>query len=99
MCHAILEDLNSSKFISNYFKHSNAFCCQAWCFLVLAMPSLAVLPLLLYLIVCGDITEEALGALSSSLVIVPIIAVSISFCVFWKRNVINVCANNFSDSF
>ncbi|XP_078341420.1 uncharacterized protein LOC144627679 [Crassostrea virginica] len=87
MCNALLDDLNSSKFITNYKLNSTKFLCRAWCIFLLGLTSLAVLPLLLYLIIEGDISEQALNGWSSSLVIVPIITVSCGYCGFWIRQV------------
>lgn len=85
-----MEDLNSSKFVRRYLMYSNAFFCRAWCFFVFGLPSFAVLPVLLYLAIEGDITEDALGGLTSTLILVPIITVSVLYAIMWYRNLYQV---------
>lgn len=78
--------------------NSNKFHRRAWCIFVWGIVSLAVLPLLLYLMIEGDISEQALAGWSSSLVIVPIITVSCGYCGFWIRQVTLVCTNKMKES-
>lgn len=78
--------MNSSKFARRYFMYSNAFFCRAWAFFVLGLPSFAVLPVLLFLVIERDITEAALGGLTSALTVVPMITVSVIFSVLCLRN-------------
>ena len=86
LCRLLLEDLNSSIFTAIYFMRSGEFAYRAAGFFILGLPSLAVLPLLLYLIIVRMITEEALICLCCTLVGVPVIAVCIAYGVAWYRN-------------
>nr|XP_022297938.1 uncharacterized protein LOC111107184 isoform X2 [Crassostrea virginica] len=86
LCETILKDMNSSKFARRYFMYSNAFFCRAWVFFVLGLPSFAVLPVLLFLVIERDITEAALDGLTSALTVVPMITVSVLFSVLCHRN-------------
>lgn len=82
LCCEIVDELNSSKFTTNYFMYNGGFWARVWCFFVLGAPALSVLPLLVFLVIVGDITEETLAGVCSTLVIVPIVAVSIIVCCF-----------------
>nr|XP_022297960.1 uncharacterized protein LOC111107195 [Crassostrea virginica] len=86
LCRLLLEDLNSSIFTARYFMRSSEFAYRAAGFFILGLPSLAVLPLLLYLIIVRMITEEALIGLCCTLVGVPVITVCIAYGVAWYRN-------------
>lgn len=87
MCSEIVEKLNSSKFTTNYFLYNGTFWCRVWCFLVFGAPALSVLPLLIFLLFVRDITEDILGGVSVTLVTVPIAAVSILVCCYYRKNV------------
>uniref|UniRef100_A0A8W8LP44 TIR domain-containing protein n=1 Tax=Magallana gigas TaxID=29159 RepID=A0A8W8LP44_MAGGI len=80
LCCEIVEKLNLSKFTTNYYKYNGGFWVRVWCFFVLGAPALSVLPLLVFLVIVGDITEETLAGVCSTLAIVPIVAVSIVVC-------------------
>lgn len=80
LCCEIVEELNSSKFTTNYYMYNEGFWVRVWCFFVLGAPALSVLPLLVFLVIVGDIREETLAGVCSTLVIVPIVAVSILVC-------------------
>ncbi|XP_078341424.1 uncharacterized protein LOC111108645 [Crassostrea virginica] len=86
LCRLLLEDLNSSIFTTRYFMHSSEFSYRAAGLFLLGLPSFAVLPLLLYLIIVRTITEETLIGLCCTLVGVPVIAVCIAYGVAWYRN-------------
>lgn len=60
--------------------YNEGFWVRVWCFFVLGAPALSVLPLLVFLVIVGDIKEETLAGVCSTLVIVPIVAVSILVC-------------------
>lgn len=60
--------------------YNGGFWIRAWCFFVLGAPALSLLPLLVFLVIVGDITEETLAGVCSTLAIVPIVAVSIVVC-------------------
>lgn len=60
--------------------YNEGFWVRVWCFFVLGVPALSVLPLLVFLVIVGDIKEETLAGVCSTLVIVPIVAVSILVC-------------------
>ena len=81
-----LEDLNSSIFTTRYFMHSKEFFYRAAGFVILGLPSFAVLPLLLYLVIAGTITVERLVGVCCTLVGVPVLAVCIACTVVWYRN-------------
>lgn len=87
MCSEIVEELNSSKFTTNYFLYNGTFWCRVWCFLVFGAPALSVLPLLIFLVFVRDITEDILRGVSVTLVTVPIAAVSILVCCYYRKNV------------
>lgn len=80
LCCEIVEKLNLSKFTTNYYKYNGGFWVRVWCFFVLGAPALSVLPLLVFLVIVGDITEETLAGVCSTLAVVPIVAVSIVVC-------------------
>lgn len=61
-----------------------------WCFLVFGAPAFALMPLLVALIVGGDIQEEKLAALCTILSVVPIIVVTIVVRCCFKKNVSKV---------
>ncbi|XP_065939099.1 uncharacterized protein [Magallana gigas] len=83
----IVEELNSSTFTKKHFLYTDIFWFRLWWFLVLGAPALAVLPLLVYLVIVRDITEATLAGVCSTLVIVPIVAVSLMVhCCF--RNIV-----------
>lgn len=86
LCRLLIEDLNSSIFTTRYFMRSSEFAYRAAGFFILGLPSFAVLPLLLYLIIVRMITEKALIGLCCTLVGVPVIAVCIAYGVAWYRN-------------
>lgn len=80
LCCEIVEKLNLSKFTTNYYKYNGGFWVRVWCFFVLGAPALSVLPLLVFLVIVGDIKEETLAGVCSTLAVVPIVAVSIVVC-------------------
>lgn len=66
--------------------HSKEFFYRAAGFVILGLPSFAVLPLLLYLVIAGTITVERLVGVCCTLVGVPVLAVCIACTVVWYRN-------------
>lgn len=87
----IVEELNSSTFTKKHFLYNDIFWFRLWWFLVLGAPALAVLPLLVYLVIVRDITEATLAGVCSTLVIVPIVAVSLMVHCCFRNIVRKVC--------
>lgn len=67
--------------------YNKSFWVRVWCFFVFGAPALSVLPLLVFLVIVGDIKEETLAGVCSTLVIVPIVAVSIVVCCCFSLKV------------
>uniref|UniRef100_A0A8W8LJW9 TIR domain-containing protein n=1 Tax=Magallana gigas TaxID=29159 RepID=A0A8W8LJW9_MAGGI len=88
LCNEIVEELNTSRYRTRYILYSASFWGRLWCFLVLGAPALTVLPLLIVLIKEGEITEQTLAGVCSTLVVVPIVAVSIFLCCCFGKNMI-----------
>ncbi|XP_048739832.2 uncharacterized protein LOC125654095 isoform X2 [Ostrea edulis] len=86
LCCKILDEVNSSKFKRWYFLHDPIFFRLLWCFAVLGASSMSLIPLLLYLVIEGDITEGSLGGLCTVLIVVPIITVTIIIGCYAKYN-------------
>lgn len=91
LCNEIVEELNTSRYRTRYILYSASFWGRLWCFLVLGAPALSVLPLLIVLTKEGEITEQTLTGVCCSLIVVPIVAVSIFLCCCFGKNMIKVC--------
>lgn len=87
LCCQIIEELNSDKFTTNYYMYNSSFWVRVWCFFVLGAPALSVLPLLVFLVIVGDIRQETLAGVCSTLVIVSVVAVSIVVCCCFSLKV------------
>ncbi|XP_034308161.2 uncharacterized protein [Magallana gigas] len=95
LCCQIIEELNSDKFTTNYYMYNSSFWVRVWCFFVLGAPALSVLPLLVFLVIVGDIREETLAGVCSTLVIVSVVAVSIVVCCCFSFKVPEVVILNY----
>lgn len=91
LCNEIVEELNTSRYRTRYILYSASFWGRLWCFLVLGAPALSVLPLLIVLTKEGEITEQTLTGVCCTLIVVPIVAVSIFLCCCFGKNMIKVC--------
>lgn len=90
MCSEIVEELNLSKFIINYFLYNGIFWCCVWCFLVFGVFVFLVLLFLIFFVFIRDIIEDIFCSVFVIFVIVFIVVVFILVCCYYCKNVLKV---------